>query len=188
MTSERSVGNPLSEISMEIVGMLAMEARDVPYKLGLDGDVKKLTKENLGNCARKCYWLIPRLRELRCKMALGLAEFNWNDLPIPREIVRLLKDPTDTHMFLYVDYGKGEKVLDIAWDPGMPSGFPINSWGKDGGEMKIGVPATRIHRVDYKLFHTRAMVFSSIVAVRDALTLRKSPTPFTDAFNAWLGR
>lgn len=157
--------------------------KNVPYVLGLDGKPNRLFVENVGNCTRKHFYLASRLQTLGYQITLGVAEFDWRNLPIPTEITNILKNPVDSHLFLYATYGGGEMVIDATWDSGMPQGFLINTWnGHDN--TQIGVPAIRIYRENYQLIRAKALMDSVVRSVRQD----RKPTPFNDAFNEWLHR
>ncbi len=174
------------EIIIRQASRLFTYVRDVHYMLGLNGDPKKLFIEHAGNCTRKHLFLLPRLQSLGYRVTLGIAEFNWRDMPIPSNILSLLKDPIDTHLFLYVSRGNDEIVLDASWDKGMPNEFVVNEW--DGSNSTpLGVPAINIRKENYTLFRAHAVAGTSIGFIRDSLN-RNRPTPFNDAFNNWLGR
>lgn len=177
----------ISERNREIVAVEASRlfraVREVPYVLGLDGDPNKLFVCNLGNCTRKHLWLLPQLQRLGYKVTLGIAEFNWRDLPVPSGILDLLKDPIDTHLFLYASLDGNEMVVDATWDSGMPVGFFVNDWrGVDS--TQVSVFALRIRRENYHFLRGRA----TLLAALSYLKPNDRPTPFNDAFNHWLGR
>lgn len=157
--------------------------KNIPYTLGLDGNPAKLFVENAGNCTRKHFYLADRLRALGYRVGLGVAEFDWRNLPIPDKITKLLKNPIDSHSFLYVSYAENEISVDATWDPNMPQGFIVNTW--DGqNNTQIGVPIIRIYRENYQLIRAKALMGSVVRSVRHDRKL----TPFNDAFNEWLRR
>lgn len=178
----------ISERNREVVtaeaSRLFRTVRDVPYVLGVDGDPNKLFTDNLGNCTRKHLHLIPRLHALGYKITLGIAEFDWQDLPIPPDILQLLKDPIDSHLFLYASLDGNEMTVDATWDSGMPTGFFVNDWnGIDSSQ--ISVPALRVRRENYHLLRGRVTLLTALSYLRPA---NDRPTPFNDAFNHWLSR
>lgn len=175
VNDKETVFNSASEIFEKV--------RDIPYVLGLDGDPNKLLVENVGNCTRKHLFLVPRLQALGYKITLGIAGFDWRDLPIPHDVVNFLKDPIDTHLFLYAAYDGNETVVDATWDSGMPQGFFVNVWN-GYSHTQIGVPAIAIHRESYHILKTRALVSATMRSLR----LDQRPTPFNHAFNDWLHR
>lgn len=164
----------------------AERARVVPYVMGLDGDPNKLLKENKGNCTRKHLYLASHLINLGYKVQLGFASFDWTHLPIPREITGLLKDTSDTHMFLFARLNGNESIVDISWDPGMPLGFHSERWN-GRSSMLLGVRPTRIWRQDIAPFKFKALAGKS-KALLTEMIFGQDPTPFNDAFNSWISR
>ena len=172
--SQEYIQNMTEENIQQNAASIFTRVRDIPYVLGTQN-----------NCTNKHFYLLPKLKQLGYKIEIGIAQFNWQDLsPIPKEITALLKDPIDVHLFLYAKRNSAEMIVDASWDPGMPDGFQINSW--DGcNQTVIGVPALSIHRVSYHLLSARVSLGRLL---RKMLTDQPKPTPFNDAFNAWLGR
>ena len=159
--------------------------RGVPYVMGLDGDPAKLFSENRGNCTRKHAHLAHRLQRLGYSVQYGIATFDWRQLPIPQEILALLKDPVDTHLFLYTSRDGIEVVVDATWDPEMPDGFASNTW--DGrSSTQIAVSPLQITRTHPRVLEARALISSTFGRLKR--TVKSEPTPFNDAMNAWLGR
>ena len=178
----------IAERNREIIAaeavQLFMRVRDIPYALGLDGNPNKLFVDSLGNCTRKHLYLIPGLQALGYKITLGIAEFNWRDLPVPPEVLQLLKNPVDSHLFLYASLDGNDMTVDATWDSGMPTGFLVNDWNGINS-TQIGVPALRIRREDYHVLHSRAVLLKALSYLRP---VKNRLTPFNDAFNYWLGR
>ncbi|MFH1971032.1 MAG: hypothetical protein ABIJ05_01460 [Patescibacteria group bacterium] len=165
---------------------LFTKVRDIPYVLGLDGNPNKLLSEYKGNCTRKHLYLATKLIPLGYKISLGIATFDWKELPIPANITSLLKDPTDTHLFLYASLNGKESIVDATWDLQMPEGFIKDNWDGESS-MPISVPIKSIWREDINIFQTKALVDKSLRILRNIFESKK-PTPFNDAFNEWLGR
>lgn len=160
-------------------------ARNVPYIMGLDGDPLKLFTENRGNCTRKHAYLSHELQGLGYQIQYGVALFDWRDLPIPYELLSLLKDPLDTHLFIYVSRDGREVTVDATWDPEMPVGFPSNSW--DGqNSTPIAVPPLRVTRIHPRLLEARALISSTLGQLKRKVI--PSSTPFNDAMNSWFNR
>lgn len=169
----------------EEAAQIFTRVRNIPYVLGTKGDATSLLRDNKGHCTSKHFYLLPKLRQLGYKTKIGIATFDWRDMPqIPKEITSLLHDPIDKHLFLFAQRNNREMVVDASWDPGMPEGFPINSWnGYD--QTKIGVPYLSIQRYAYPVLTARVTVSS---ALHKIFTTHSKPTPFNDAFNEWIGR
>ena len=107
--------------------------RDIPFVLGAEGKPETLIRDNYGGCVKKHLFLAPRLKRIGYKVDIGIAQFDWRELPIPDDILALLKQPIQYHMFLYLNKNGRSSIVDATWDKGMSEkGFPINEWS-DGG-------------------------------------------------------
>ncbi len=156
---------------------LFTRVRNVPYRLGLDGNPNKLFSEGAGHCTRKHLYLLPRLKQLSYKVEIGIALFDWRQLKIPNAIISLLKNPIQKHMFLFAN----NQVVDATWHPGIP-GFTSNEW--DGvNATPLGVPAIKIIKLNSTILKARALAGSLKRLITSA---DQEPTPFNDAFNFWL--
>ena len=164
---------------------LFRQVRDIPYRLGLDGNPNKLFRENAGNCTRKHLRLIPDLVRLGYTVKLGVTEFDWRELPVPSEILKLLRNPIDTHLFLYVSLNGNEMKVDATWDSSLQSlGFKINDWN-GYSSTDLGVRAQKIIISGYQILQLRTKFAPIFNLFRKN---KQEPTPFNDAFNTWLGR
>ena len=185
MTAE-SFGSLDCEGAFSEAKALFTKVRDIPYVLGLDGNPNKLLSEYKGNCTRKHLYLANKLIPLGYKVSLGVATFDWKELPIPNRITNLLKDSIDTHLFLYVALNGLENVVDATWDSQMPEGFIKNNWNGENS-VPICVPVKNTWRENVNIFQTKALVGQLLRIIRNGFESKK-PTPFNDAFNEWLER
>lgn len=157
------------------------QVRNIPYRLGLNGDPNKLISEGVGNCTRKHLYLQPRLKQLGYKVDIGIAIFDWRELPIPDEVISLLNDPIQRHMFLFVN----DQPIDATWPPGIPD-FPVIEW--DGiNATELGVSAQKIIKPNLLILQARSIASLTINAFR-TITANEQSTLFNDAFNSWLER
>lgn len=160
--------------------------RDIPYVLA-EGKPETLIEDNYGECTRKDLFLAPRFRKLGYKVDIGLAKFDWREFPIPGEILSLLKQPIQYHMFLYLNKNGISTIVDTAWDKGMSErGFPLIEWN-DCGEMKLAVRSISMQKINLPVLQARSLVSQSINNFKK-LIYGPQQTPFNDAFNNWLGR
>ncbi|MBI4973372.1 hypothetical protein HZC27_02050 [Candidatus Roizmanbacteria bacterium] len=160
--------------------------RDIPYKLA-GGDPEALIRDNHGECTRKHLFLAPRFRKLGYKVDIGLAIFDWRDLPIPSEILALLQSPIQHHMFLYAEKDGRRSIIDATWDKKMSErGFPLIDW-QDEGNMNLAVNSNHVKIVHLPILQARAFISQSIKNVK-GIANDPPKTPFNDAFNDWLGR
>ena len=173
------------ETSRGVAVELFTKVRDVPYALNADGNIEGLFEDGVAGYTRKHLYLLPRLKKLGYKVDIGIAEFDWRELPIPTDIQELLKDPHGYHMFLYVGTGKATKVVDATWDKGMTRlGFPVFSW--DGvSSTGLAIKATNARRQNLLTLKTRAIASSTLKKLKNPI--ETEATPFNDGFNLWLG-
>jgi len=134
------------------------------------------------------FFLADRLKRSGFKVDLGIATFDWRELPIPSEILSLLKDPIQYHMFLYVRDARNdapEMQLDATWDRRIKHlGFTVSDW--DGvNSTPLTVPIKTLWRQNYAILKARSIASSMIRQVLD-VTKGNQPTPFNDRFNMWL--
>jgi len=174
------------EIVKQEAVKLVNDVREIPFRMGMDGNPNKLVSEGYGNCVRKHLYLAPRLQNLGYQIAgIGIATFDWRKFNIPEEIISKLRDPIDSHTFLYLKNLEGKEILvDVTWNPEMPPGFPISSWDGEHSTA-IGVTPLSITKENYDLFRNRVALFGVIRETR-ILVAGKKPTPFNDAFNKWI--
>lgn len=172
------------EINMREAARLSARVRDIPYALGTGGNVDRLLENKAADCADKHLFLRKKLQELGYKVELGMAQFDWRNLPIPEDILSLLKQPVQHHLFLYTGFEKAENILDVTFDQGMKHlGFSIFDW--DGSSpTDLTVKAIKISKIKPIVLDTRSFISSKIKQLKH---LNNEPTPFNDAFNAWLG-
>lgn len=183
MTSERVVGTE----GLLSAPQLFIKVRDIPYILGVEGKPETLLKDNFGGCTRKHLFLAPRLKQMGYEVEIGIAQFNWRELPIPIGILNLLKQPIQYHMFLFLNRGAKNFVVDATWDKDMYKlGFPLIEWD-ESNQSNLGVKAIRAYKQNLFVLKSRSFVSESVKILRESLKGQQD-TPFTDAFNKWLGR
>lgn len=166
---------------------LVNRVRDVPYVLGADGKPDALLSDNFGGCARKHLFLAPRLKQIGYGVEIGIAQFDWRELPIPKDILSLLKQPIQYHMFLFLNREGKDFVVDATWDSEMHKlGFPLIEWD-ESNQSNLGVKSTHVYKQNLFVLQSRSFVSESLRAFNTVLKGRQG-TPFNDAFNNWLGR
>lgn len=168
--------------------LLFEKVREVPYKLGLDGDPTKLFRDGYGNCVRKLLYMAPRLGLLDYKVtSVGVAIFDWKDLRVPKATLRLLSDQYDLHPFLYIKNHNGEEIqIDNSWDSKMPEGFRKLNWDGESS-TGIGVQPIDMYKENIGMLSVRVLM-SVVAAGARKISGNKRDTPFNDAINKWLGR
>ena len=181
--SKETFNRKHKELDIQSAGELFKKIRDIPYALGEDGDIEGLLRDGKGGCARKHLYLLPRLQQLGYEVDIGIAQFDWRDLPIPKEILVLLKQPIQHHMFLYVGINSANIEIDATWDSGMKElGFPILNW--DGvSPTGISVEGKNPRKQNLNVLKARSFISSSL---QTFVKRENEPTPFNDAFNEWM--
>lgn len=171
------------EINRQSAVNLVTTVRDVPYALAADGNIEGIFDDGTSGCTRKHLYLLPRLQKLGYKVQIGLADFDWRGLPIPENVLSLLKDPIGYHMFLYVGVNRAENILDVTWDKRMERlGFAVFDWdGNSSTGLTVNPISTR--RINPIVLKARSLASLSFKKLSGQVD---QPTPFNDAFNAWV--
>ena len=165
---------------------LFSKVRDVPFVLGAQGNSETLFQDNRGCCSRKHLFLLPRLKERGYKVGIGIAVFDWRDLPISIEVLSLLRNPIQYHMFLITNGEKGKFLVDATWDKEMcmKHGFRLIEW--DEQNTTLGIDPLRSFKISSLELKFRSKVSTILSARKEGNN--HILTPFNDAFNNWLGR
>lgn len=166
---------------------LFQNVRDIPYVLGADDKPEDVFSDNFGGCTRKHLYLAPRLKQLGYRVEIGIARFDWRELPIPKDILALLKQPIQYHMFLYVNQKGNRFIADAIWDKEMcQRGFPLMEWDDQNFSL-LGVKPISLTTYNLPVLRFRSLVSETINRFK-SLANGPMETPFNDAFNSWLGR
>ncbi|MCG2691965.1 hypothetical protein L6272_04020 [Microgenomates group bacterium] len=170
------------ELNQKDAARIATEVRDIPYALNADGNIKAIFEDRIAGCTRKHLYLLPRLKQLGYKVAIGLTDFDWRKLPIPDKVLSLLIDPIGYHMFLYYGFERAENVLDVTWDKGMQHlGFPVFDW--DGlSATGLTVEGSRTRKINRFVLQAR----SKASTIMGNINLKDQSSPFNEPFNLWL--
>lgn len=119
---------------------LFKRVQNIPYFLFKHRDSKKLFKLNKGCCAEKAIWLGNKLKDMNIPVKYYLIKFKWEDLPIPKEIIKLKKKGSGYHLALKAKVDNKWIWIDPTWDPGLEKGgFPVTkNWnGKTNTKLAI---------------------------------------------------
>ncbi len=167
---------------------IVYDTRNVPYRLGLDGDPKKLFREYRGNCARKCLYAAPKLIDEGYAVMLAIVTFSWSDL-LP-QFANLLVNPSDSHVAMLVKPPKHSEWVEVdpTWDPEMERfGFPVIEWDGLHGTGYGVKPIDNVKIGNLRMLQARVQASLMRTYLRSVSHSNK-PTPFNDAVNKWLGR
>jgi len=119
---------------------LFKKVQNVPYYCLEYRDSEKLFDENKGCCLEKTIWLDRELNKVGIETKFYSIKFNWSELPIPVEIIKLRKDPMGEHLALKAKIGNRWIWIDPTWDPPLAkAGFPVTiNWnGKDDTKLAV---------------------------------------------------
>ena len=67
---------------------LYKKVQEIPYYCLKERDPDSLLKKNKGSCSEKHLFLGKEFEKLGVPVEYLLIRFDWNDLPIPKEIIR----------------------------------------------------------------------------------------------------
>jgi len=128
----------------KLVGLFK-RVQNIPYFLFRHRDSKKLFSLNTGGCAEKAIWLGNKLKEMDIPVKYYRIEFKWEDLPIPKEIIRLKKKGPVHHRALKAKVNNKWIWIDPTWDPGLEKGgFPVTKNWNGKTNTKLAVKPLKI--------------------------------------------
>ncbi len=113
--------------------------REIPYyvSVGEEQDFSCSTKAEILKMLLHCLDLNSRYR---------ICEFRWEDLNLPKEILKLPHEDPEYHQYLevYIPETKRWTIVDPTWDSGLSKIFEIAEW--DGlSNTKIAVLPKKIY-------------------------------------------
>ncbi len=103
------------------------EIRDRPYR-------GTTYPEKSQNCYFKGTELLSRLTTLGFAMRARIGEMQWEDAPVPTEIVKLLpKDSISTHFYPEIFIDEKWRILDPSWNKSFAQKYnlPYSKFGED---------------------------------------------------------
>ena len=128
---------------------LFKRVQNIPYFLFGHRDSKKLFKLKKGCCAEKAIWLGTKLKEMDIPVKYYRIEFKWEDLPIPKEIIKLKKKGLARHLALKAKVNNKWIWIDPTWDPGLEKGgFPVTKNWKGKTNTKLAVKPLKIEKFE----------------------------------------
>ena len=140
----------------KLIGLFK-RVQNVPYFLFRHRDSKKLFKLKKGGCAEKAIWLGNKLKEMDIPVKYYRIEFKWEELPIPKEIIKLKKKgpiklrkkgPAH-HLVLKAKVNNKWLWLDPTWDPGLEKGgFPVTKNWNGKTNTKLAVRPVKIEEFE----------------------------------------
>ena len=99
----------------------------IPYYCLRERDPDLLLKKNKGSCSEKHLFLGEEFKKLGISVKYVLIKFDWNNLPIPKEIIRKNEEGSvGWHLALKIKTNNKWIYVDATWDPKLEkAGFPV---------------------------------------------------------------
>lgn len=127
------------------------KVQKIPYFAFKERDPDLLFEKNKGSCIEKNLFLGEEFKKLGIPVKYLLIKFDWNDLPIPKEIIKKLKTDGFTnilsnwHLALKIKIDGKWIFVDATWDPGLEkTGFPVTRNWDGKSDTKLAVIPKRI--------------------------------------------
>ena len=151
----------------------------IPYKVCKFESVDELIINNFGDCRHKHLFLFEVYSKLGLKVEKIKVLFDWKDLPIPNEKLKILEKSGTIfpHNALYL-FRENKKILvDATWEPRLEKiGFPItNNW--DGKSNTKNITDNKVENLSLGEYEERK---KDLGLVREELLL------FADEINDFL--
>lgn len=117
----------------------------VPYYCLTERDPDLLLQKNKGSCSEKHLFLGKELEKLGIPVKYVLIRFDWNDLPIPEEIIDKKDDAVGYHLALKIKVGNRWIYVDATWDPKLEkAGFPVTKNWDGESNTRFAFPPKEI--------------------------------------------
>lgn len=125
---------------------LYKNVQKIPYYCLKERDPDLLFKKNKGSCSEKHLFLGEEIKKLGVPVKYLLIKFNWNDLPIPKEIINKNENGSiGWHLALKIKPKRRWIYLDATWDSKLAkAGFPITKNWSGLIDTKLAVPPQKI--------------------------------------------
>ena len=151
---------------------LYKKVQGIPYHCLENRDPGMLLERNRGSCSEKHIFLGKEFERMGIPVRYVLIRFDWNDLPVPQEIIRKKDSPVGWHLALRIKLKDRWLYVDATWDPGLEAaGFPVTRDWDGKSDTRFAFPPREIIELDEK---------------PDEQTERKDNREFYDSLNAWM--
>jgi len=121
------------------------KVQKIPYYCLRERDPDLLLKKNKGSCSEKHLFLGKEFEKLGVPVKYLLIRFDWNDLPIPKEIIQKKKNGSaGWHLALKIKPERKWIYVDATWDPKLEkAGFPITKNWDGKSNTKFAFPTKK---------------------------------------------
>ncbi len=139
----------MKDIKNKKLVRLFKRVQNIPYFLFRHRDSKELFSLKKGGCAEKAIWLGNKLQKMDIPVRYYLIKFKWEDLPIPKKIIKLKKKGPDRHLALKAKVNNKWIWIDPTWDPGLEKGgFPVTKNWNGKTNTKLAVRPLKIEEFE----------------------------------------
>jgi hypothetical protein len=130
---------------------LYSKVQSIPYYCMEHREPDLLLKRNRGSCSEKHLFLGEEFEKLGIPVRYISIIFDWNDLPIPKEIISKKDTPVGGHLILGIKVAGRWVLVDATWDPALEgAGFPITKNWDGRSDTKLAAPPREIMMLDKK--------------------------------------
>lgn len=125
---------------------LYKKVQKIPYYCLGERDPNLLLKKNKGSCDEKHQFLGKELEKLGVPVKYLVIRFDWNDLPIPKEIISKKEDGSiGWHLALKIKPKQKWIYVDATWDPKLEKvGFSVTKIWDGKSDTKFAFPPKEI--------------------------------------------
>lgn len=121
------------------------KVQGIPYYCLKERDPDLLLKKQKGSCSEKHLFLGKELEKMGIPVKYLLIKFDWNALPIPKEIIKKNDSPIGWHLALKIKNKNKWTYIDATWDPKLEkAGFPITRNWNGKSDTKFAFPPKKI--------------------------------------------
>lgn len=137
----------------------------IPYYCLERRDPNLLLRKNKGSCSEKHLFLGQEFKKLGIPVKYVLIRFDWNDLPIPKEIIDKKDSSVGWHLVLKIKVENKWLFVDATWDPKLEkAGFMITKNWNGRSDTKFAfepkeiielnkIPSEQVERLENREFY-----------------------------------
>jgi len=133
-------------LKIKEIARLYEKVQRIPYYCLKERDPGLLLKKNKGSCSEKHLFLGKEFKKLGIPVKYLLIKFDWNDLPIPKEIIRKKENGSEGwHLALKIKPERKWIYVDATWDPKLEkAGFSVTKNWDGKSDTKFAFPPKEI--------------------------------------------